>query len=188
MSSSFDLPPSAMAGNRKPTRGVLVAPNYLLTCQFDSMGPSCVLEDPGEGTLYRIDAFNRAAFVYAVLERMHTTNDGWVPCDVVARAVWGRRASANNVNTLVYRIRRELKAAGFNPDFLEVKRGHVRLCGPEMQSEPDHTDEITLLNSALSDFRDAETDDEKAAARERMQVALERMAIVPGLFVEPRQS
>ncbi len=173
--------------NRRPTRGVLVLPNYLLTCQFDSMGPSCLLEDPQEGLEYRIDAFNRAAFLYAVLERMPSTNDGWVPCDVVARAVWGRRATANNVNTLVYRIRRELKAAGFSADFLEVKRGHVRLLAPEMSLEPAHTDEIGSVNAALTAFREAQTDEEKAAARERMMVAMERLAIVPGLFVEPRQ-
>ncbi len=171
---------------RRPTRGVLVAPNYLLTCSFDTMGPSCMLEDPTTGESYQIDAFNRAAFIYSVLERMPSTPEGWVPCEAVARAVWGRRATANNVNTLVYRIRRELKAAGFSADFLEVKRGHVRLVAPELNLEPDHTDEVTVLNAAISDFRAAQSDDEKSAARERMQIALERMAIVPGLYVEAK--
>jgi hypothetical protein len=173
---------------RRPTRGVLVAPNYLLTCSFDSMGPSCTLEDPSTGEMVQIDAFNRAAFLYSVLERMPSTPEGWVPCETVARAVWGRRATANNVNTLVYRIRRELKAAGFSADFLEVKRGHVRLLAPELNLEPDHTDEVTVLNAAIADFRDARSEDEKNAARDRMHTALERMAIVPGLYVEAKQS
>jgi len=177
-----------MSSRRRPTRGLLVAPNYLLTCHFDSMGPSCLLEDPQEGTEYRIDAFNRAAFLYAVLERVQSSGEGWVPCEAVARSVWGRRASANNVNTLVYRIRRELKAAGFSADFLEVKRGHVRLLAPEMSLEPNKTDEVTMLNVALTDFREATTEHDKTIAREKMLMALERMAIVPGLFVEPRQS
>lgn len=180
--------PVAGIGTRRPTRGVLVMPHYLLTCHFDSMGPSCMLEDPQGGGVYRIDAFNRAAFLYAVLERMHGDNEGWVPCEVVARAVWGRKATANNVNTLVYRIRRELKAAGFDPEFLEVKRGHVRLLAPEMSLEPEHSDEIQQVNAALDDFRDAATPDEKATAREKMVMALERMALVPGLYVEPKQS
>ncbi len=172
--------------NRRPTRGVLVAPHYLLACHFDSMGPSALLEDPQSGEQYRIDAFNRAAFLYAVMERIQFDNDGWVPCDVVARAVWGRKATANNVNTLVYRIRREHKAAGFATEFLKVKRGLVRLVGPEMALEPDHTDEVHQLNSAIAEFRDAQTEDEKTAAREKMDMAVERIAIVPDLWIEPR--
>ncbi|MCA9568234.1 MAG: hypothetical protein KC656_10340, partial [Myxococcales bacterium] len=73
------------------------------------MGPCAVLEDPDTSRTYKIDAFNRAAFLYAVLERMGTASEGWVPCEGVARSVWGRKATANNVNTLVYRIRRELE-------------------------------------------------------------------------------
>ncbi len=164
----------------------MVAPHYLLTCTHDTMGPSAVLEDPETGRSYTIDAFNRAAFLYAVLERMGSTSEGWVPCEGVARAVWGRKATANNVNTLVYRIRRELKAAGFDADFLEVKRGHVRLVAPQTPYEPEHASEIEQLNAALAEYRAAETEEERAEARARMQLAMERVALVPGLFLDPR--
>lgn len=150
------------------------------------MGPCAVLEDPDTSRTYTIDAFNRAAFLYAVLERMGTGADGWVPCEGVARAVWGRKATANNVNTLVYRIRRELKAAGFEPDFLEVKRGHVRLVAPHTPYEPEHASELEQLNSALADYRAAEGEEGRAEARSRLQLAMERVALVPDLYLEPR--
>ena len=168
-----------------PTRGALVAPNYLLTCQHDSMGPCAVLEDPEAGTSYTIDAFNRAAFLYAVLERMGDSSEGWVPCESVARSVWGRKATANNVNTLVYRIRRELKAAGFSPQFLEVKRGHVRLIAPNSEMEPEHSSEVDQLNTALSELRDA-TPEQRDEAHARLHLAIERVGLVPDLFLDAR--
>jgi hypothetical protein len=149
------------------------------------MGPCAVLEDPDSNRSYTIDAFNRAAFLYAVLEKTGSAPEGWVPCEGVARAVWGRKATANNVNTLVYRIRRELKAAGFVPDFLEVKRGHVRLVAPHTPYEPEHANELEQLNTALAEYRSAE-EDTKAEARKRLALAVERVALVPGLFLEPR--
>lgn len=169
----------------QPTRGVLVAPNYLLTCQFDRMGPTAVLQDIDGGAEYSIRAFNRAAFLYAVLERTGSDDEGWVACEVVARAVWGRKASANNVNTLVYRIRRELKAAGFSADFLEVKRGHVRLIAPEAPPT-DVPNEVEAFNDALAAFRDAESDSERRQAREKLALAVDRIALVPDLFVDAR--
>lgn len=168
----------------QPTRGVLVAPNYLLTCQFDRMGPTAVLQDVEGGEEYSIRAFNRAAFLYAVLERTGP-DEGWVACDAVARAVWGRKASANNVNTLVYRIRRELKAAGFSADFLEVKRGHVRLVPPEAPPT-DQPNEVEVFNDALASLRDAETEADRRAARERLSLAVDRIALIPDLFVDAR--
>lgn len=169
----------------QPTRGVLVAPNYLLTCQFDRMGPTALLQDVEGGAEYSIKAFNRAAFLYAVLERTGSDDDGWVACDAVARAVWGRKASANNVNTLVYRIRRELKAAGFSADFLEVKRGHVRLVAPEAPPT-DTPNEVEAFNDALAAVRDAENESDRRAARERLSLAVDRIALIPDLFVDAR--
>lgn len=151
------------------------------------MGPVAILEDPETNRSYTIDAFNRAAFLYSVLEETGAISDeGWVSCEGVARTVWGRKATANNVNTLVYRIRRELKAAGFEPGFLEVKRGHVRLVAPSTPFQPDHASEIEQLNAALADYRSTTDDAERAGARGRMQLALERVALVPGLFLDPR--
>lgn len=169
----------------QPTRGVLVAPNYLLTCQFDRMGPTAVLQDVDGGDEYSIKAFNRAAFLYAVLERTSPQDDGWVACDQVARAVWGRKASANNVNTLVYRIRRELKSAGFSADFLEVKRGHVRLVAPEAPPT-DQPNEVEVFNDALAALRDATGEDERRQARERLLLAVDRIALVPDLYVDAK--
>lgn len=164
----------------------MVAPSYLLTCQFDRLGPTAVLHDVETGEEYAIKAFNRAAFLYAVLERTGAEENGWVACDAVARAVWGRKASANNVNTLVYRIRRELKAAGFSADFLEVKRGHVRLSVPKSTASSKHPSEVEIFNDALSALRDADSTEARKAARDRLTLAVERIALVPDLYLDPR--
>ena len=167
-----------------PTRGVLVAPQYLLTCHFDSNGPTADLIDSETGKEYRIDAFNRAAFLYAILERTRPDNDGWVSCDVVARAVWGRKASSNNVNTLVYRIRRELKAAGFSADFLEVRRGQIRFRSPDTEAEPLHLSEVELLNTSLAAYREANTLEDRERERKRLMLAIDRVALVPDLYLD----
>lgn len=181
------LPDSESGGPRAlPTRGVLVDPGYLLTCTFDAMGPSCVLQDPDSGQEHRIDAFNRAAFLYAVMERTGPDNDGWVPCDAVARAVWGRRGSTNNVNTLVYRIRRELDAKGLRSAFLEVRKGHVRLAPPSAEPRVDHALDVERLNAGIAQYRAATTPQDREAARRRITTALERVLLADGLFLEPR--
>lgn len=173
-------------GRSPPTRGVLVDPGYLLTCTFDSRGPSCVIEDPERGVEYRIDAFNRAAFLYAVLERIGSGNDGWVPCDQVAKAVWGKRASTNNVNTLVYRIRRELAAVGLESSFLEVKKGHVRLAAPLAGVRNDHALDVERLNTALTQCRAAVTEEELNRARRSLELAVQRVVLAEGLLLDPR--
>ena len=169
-----------------PTRGIMVAPSYLLTCLYEKMGPTAVLQDIDTGGEYSIKAFNRAAFLYAVLERTGMEEEGWVACDHVAKAVWGRKASSNNVNTLVYRIRRELKAVGFSADFLEVKRGHVRLAVPEATGTSTHQSEVETFNDAVSAVRDAEGEAERKVARERLALAVDRIVLVPDLYVDAR--
>ena len=54
--------------------------------------------------------------------------EGWCATEDVLTGVWGRgQKSANHLNVLVHRLRGQLAEEGFDPWFVEKRRGGIRL-------------------------------------------------------------
>jgi len=52
---------------------------------------------------------------------------GWCSNEEVLTGVWGRGKTANHLNVLVHRLRAALEQHGFDPYFIEKRRGGIRL-------------------------------------------------------------
>ena len=52
---------------------------------------------------------------------------GWADNDEVRVAVWGDSSNRNRLHVAVFRLRRLLEDAGFNPDSIDKERGSTRL-------------------------------------------------------------
>lgn len=101
-------------------------------------GPVATLNDPGSGAQHVFIAENRSTLLYVLARKR--ANDlaagapgasaGWMDDEEVVVAVWGRGAmlqATSNYSVLLHRIRREVESAGFDPGFLEKRRGASRL-------------------------------------------------------------
>ena len=53
---------------------------------------------------------------------------GWCGDDAVSQGIWGRvpDLDTNNLHVLVYRLRKEIERAGFDPWFIEKRRRAIR--------------------------------------------------------------
>ena len=98
-------------------------------------GPEATLLDLRSGARHRVEAENRAVLLY--LLGRHQQDDaqtpeaerGWGSDEEIALGIWGRSWTERNVNglhVLVYRLRKELEKAGFDPWFIEKKRRYIR--------------------------------------------------------------
>lgn len=112
---------------------------YKLEVMLDGpTGPEAVVTDTSTGRVHRVEADNRAVLLYVlgrqVLEDIDKsvpiTDRGWCTDDQVVLGVWGRgRVSKDTgaLHVLVYRLRHELKAAGFDPWCIEKRRRCIRI-------------------------------------------------------------
>ncbi|MFZ5476252.1 MAG: FHA domain-containing protein [Myxococcota bacterium] len=112
---------------------------YTIEASLDGPGgPSATLRDPREGTAHTVTAETRATLLFVLARRrredlvagIREDAAGWMDDEDVLVAVWGRgaeRQAASGWSVLLHRLRRELEAAGFEPSFLEKRRGAVRL-------------------------------------------------------------
>jgi len=112
---------------------------YLVTVDLNGhTGPEAIVADPAGGLSHTLDATNRAILLYVLAKRWHADQEasvprsqrGWCNDDDLIIGVWGRAALADGggkLKALLHRVRAELKDAGFDPWFLEKKRGHTRL-------------------------------------------------------------
>jgi hypothetical protein len=98
-------------------------------------GPNVTLIDPGAGRELVLTG-NRGVLLYALARKLcrdreagvDATEQGWCVTDDVLTAVWGRGAKdPNPLNVLVHRLRVHLQEAGFDPWFLEKRRGAIRI-------------------------------------------------------------
>ncbi len=98
-------------------------------------GPEATLRDLRTGATHRVEAENRAVLLY--LLGRHQLDDaatpaierGWGSDEEIALGICGRSWTERNVNglhVLVYRLRKELEKAGFDPWFIEKKRRYIR--------------------------------------------------------------
>lgn len=77
----------------------------------------------------RITASTQVALLHVLTARW-LEDRGWVDDETAIRAVWGRpglRHNANNLNVLVFRVRKKVEDAGLSRWFLERRPGALRL-------------------------------------------------------------
>ncbi|MFT4626553.1 MAG: hypothetical protein ACI8PZ_005230 [Myxococcota bacterium] len=99
-------------------------------------GPEAVLIDLVTSNRYLVSADNRAILLHILVQKILTDREenvqqeeqGWCSDDGVRVGIWGRRSDqdANSLHVLVYRLRSELKKAGFDPWFIEKRRKAIR--------------------------------------------------------------
>ncbi|MCB9679688.1 MAG: FHA domain-containing protein [Alphaproteobacteria bacterium] len=109
---------------------------YTVYASLDGpQGSVAVIEEPGTGRSYRVTAENRATLLYLLVRQLQNdrqrdlpaTHEGWMTDTDLATGIWGRAGISRNLNVLVSRVRSELRTAGFNPWFIEKRKGHTRL-------------------------------------------------------------
>lgn len=112
---------------------------YLLVGRLDgTIGPEVALSCAESRKSLTLTADNRALLLF-ILGRKFAADievsadhgeSGWCHDEEVAVGIWGRALATQqlgNLNVLVWRVRRELQLAGFEPACLEKRRRHLRL-------------------------------------------------------------
>lgn len=110
---------------------------YSLKCTLNGpAGPEALLEDPNSGLSVRITSANRAVLLFVLARQVlrdrekQTRRDevGWCDDDDVAVGIWGRNVpTGNSLHVLIHRLRSQVKKAGFDPWFVEKRRGVMRV-------------------------------------------------------------
>jgi hypothetical protein len=105
---------------------------YRLVVRLDGpTGAQATLEGP-EGRTLQIDGGNRAILLWLLGRRLLDDAErpreerGWCTDDEVQSGLWGRQGDDNKLHVLLYRLRTDLKRAGFDPWFIEKRHRHVR--------------------------------------------------------------
>ena len=101
-------------------------------------GAQATLRDVASGTSLLVGAENPALLLY-LLARQHladraagipAADRGWLGDAELAVGIWGRMEAerqGNNLNVLIWRLRRELEAGGLDPWCVEKRRKHTRV-------------------------------------------------------------
>ncbi|MCB9680257.1 MAG: FHA domain-containing protein [Alphaproteobacteria bacterium] len=107
-------------------------------------GPRAVVEDAQEGRRHELVGTNRAILLYllarkwtadASQEEVDFDEVGWCADDDLAMGLWGREGVGRPIKVLVCRLRAELREAGFDPWFVEKRRGALRIRALEASVE-----------------------------------------------------
>lgn len=124
--------PSTVWGCREARYG------YQLRVRVDAGHIDTRLQDPSTGTEHTVKAENRAALLYTLARNLKAeieagrppSEAGWTDDEDVLIAVWGKagfRNASSTYSVLLHRLRKEVEDAGFDPWFIEKRRGAVRL-------------------------------------------------------------
>lgn len=97
-------------------------------------GPEAEMTDPTGPAQCRIPGGNRAILLYLLGKRVAEERAagrggpevGWCPDDEVMSGLWGRHGDENKLHVLLHRLRADLRAAGFDPWFIEKRHRFVR--------------------------------------------------------------
>jgi len=109
---------------------------YRLAASLDTpTGAIATLTEIPSGRDHTIGAENRAVLLFLLARQLASdrqegqppTHAGWLADTDLATGIWGRQGANRNLNVLVTRVRGEVKGAGFNPWFIEKRRGHTRV-------------------------------------------------------------
>lgn len=143
--------PFTVAGERYVVRKLPASPevtiaddatgyDYRLDASLDEPGgPIARLRSPSSGARCEVTAENRAVLLYVLARRWATDaaagiwhpDRGWIDDDEVATGVWGKQGASRPLKVLVCRVRQELREAGFDPWFIEKRRGAIRVAVAE---------------------------------------------------------
>ena len=128
----------ALTGVHEPTSTAEAVSRYPyeVEARLDGpTGPEAIVRDRATGREHHVSADNRAVLLYLLARGFQADQGsppdrrGWLSDAEVAVGIWGRRSvegDPNRLHVLVYRLRRELKAAGFDPWFIEKRRRYIR--------------------------------------------------------------
>jgi hypothetical protein len=125
------------ATDHAPTVDIGTQPHaYLLIADAGAAGgPAATLTDPASGREAVLTG-NRAVLLVVLARQLARDRDegkveadqGWCSTDDVMVGVWGRgHKDANHLNVLVHRLRGALQSEGFDPWFIEKRRGAIRV-------------------------------------------------------------
>jgi hypothetical protein len=98
-------------------------------------GPQAVLGDPATGRELLLTG-NRGVLLYLLARKlvkdrdggMTLSEEGWCATDEALVGVWGKgQKAANHLNVLVHRLRGQLQEEGYDPWFVEKRRGAIRI-------------------------------------------------------------
>lgn len=98
-------------------------------------GPQAVLTDDATGRQLLLTG-NRGVLLYLLARKLGKdreanltpSEEGWCSTDEVLVGVWGKgQKAANHLNVLVHRLRGQLQEEGFDPWFVEKRRGAIRI-------------------------------------------------------------
>lgn len=138
-----------LAGARTPRR--TVRPNfgegcYHIEATLDARTPwARIMDDDGQSL--EVEGETRATLVYVLAKAILDSRrdgiafeeEGWVEDQEVAAQVWGkvgRGGVGNKLSVVVYRLRADLKKAGMSADFVQRKRGRIRLSAGRISLSP----------------------------------------------------
>lgn len=108
---------------------------YRLSVDLDgATGPVATLVNLTSSLDVRVDAGNRAVLLYLLGRRraedlqkgVPDSEAGWCSNEEVQSGIWGKQGDDNKMHVLIYRLRGELKKAGFDPWFIEKRQRFVR--------------------------------------------------------------
>lgn len=111
---------------------------YQLTIPFSASVPQAIMVDSQRGNKVEVSAENRVALLYVLSLKLRkdresgvtSSAEGWCTDQEVGVSVWGRswhEQTSNNLHVILHRLRKQFKAAGFDPWCIEKKRGKLRL-------------------------------------------------------------
>ncbi|MFZ5480189.1 MAG: FHA domain-containing protein [Myxococcota bacterium] len=108
---------------------------YRLTATLDGpRGPEAQIEHARTGARHVVTGTHKPVLLYllargAAADRkagLGPEDCGWRSDDEIQAGIWGRHGDDNKLYVLVHRLRAELKAAGFDPWFLEKRQRLIR--------------------------------------------------------------
>ena len=137
------------AGSRTPRRTVRPSFGddcYHIEATLDARTPWARITDD-EGNSLEVEGETRATLVYVLAKSVLDSRrdgigpdaEGWVEDQEVAAQVWGkvgRGGVGNKLSVVVYRLRADLKKAGMSSEFVERKRGRIRLKAGRISLSP----------------------------------------------------
>lgn len=109
---------------------------YRVRASLDAEGgPKAVVEEAPMGRRHAFVGTNRAVLLFLLARRWEADRSasvevdevGWCADDDLAVGLWGREGVGRPIKVLVCRLRAELREAGFDPWFVEKRRGALRL-------------------------------------------------------------
>ena len=123
---------------------------YAIVAKIDGpRGPQASVLDLHDNRSHTVASENRAVLLYILGKRLladRTTglphgDQGWCADEELFSGIWGRSwtdRSQNLLHVLVYRVRKELEAAGFDPWCIEKRSGFTRACveSAEIDTQP----------------------------------------------------